>query len=246
MKKQHTQLVCILFLLLLANSLQALVEIKTYVNDYAGIFSEDEEQQLYTKLDAINQQGSAQIAIVTINSLEGRDIESYSLEVAQGHLGDTEKNNGLLLLIAVEDRKYRFEVGRGLEPILNDARVGRIGRDNLIEAFRAGEYGKGVLNAMDQVEVYLESGPEPEPTPEYLAAERIGKFIVFGFLFIIVGIFITIKMVWRNHAPRKWKDNDYFNAALGAVLLGGRRGGSGGFGGFGGGGFGGGGGGGSW
>ncbi len=96
------------------------IQIKGFVNDYANIISPDYKSKIEGALTQLYDSKAAEFSIVTIESLEGKDIESYALNVAQGKLGDKEKNNGLLLLVAVKDRKYRFEVGRGLEPILND------------------------------------------------------------------------------------------------------------------------------
>src|SRR3989344_2697961 len=98
MKKWFGVLLSILMLVLASLTIAQNAEdikLNSYVNDYADVFTPTEEQELYAKLDSLKQQGVAEFAIVTINSLEGRDIESYSLEVAQGHLGNTEKNNGL-------------------------------------------------------------------------------------------------------------------------------------------------------
>src|SRR3989344_1358278 len=106
----------LLFLLLLfiIPSLSATVEITNYVNDYANILTADEIQNITSQLQALEASGKAQMAVVIIPSLEGRDIEGYAFELANDKLGSKETNNGLLLLISITDRKYRFEVGRGL------------------------------------------------------------------------------------------------------------------------------------
>jgi len=128
---------------LLLAPLVSAVSIEGYVNDYANILS-SESSEIESILKSLHTQGSAEFAIVTINSLEGRDIDGYAFELAEGKLGDKEKNNGLLLLVSLEDRKYRFEVGRGLEPVLPDIIVGRIGRIFLFllsgKAIMAGEF----------------------------------------------------------------------------------------------------------
>ena len=116
-----------LLLILIPFTLAQEIEDKTFVNDYADIINPEEEIELNSVLNNLYEKDIAEFAVVTIKSLEGKDIESYSLNLAQEVLGD-EKNNGLLLLVSLEDKKYRFEVGRGLEAILNDAKVGRIGR----------------------------------------------------------------------------------------------------------------------
>ena len=236
----------LIIITLLTTSLHSQVEIKTYVNDYANIISEQEEQDLSTKLNSLNQQGLAQIAIVTIPSLEGRDIEGYALELAQGHLGETDKNNGLLLLIAVQDHQYRFEIGRGLEPIFNDAKVGRIGRTYLTPAFKEEKYAEGIVNAVNSIQSEL-ANPTTETEQNDSQSTSSNWLFWIALSFIIL---INIITFIANKQRRTLRKDDYFNAALGAVLLGGRRGGGnggfGGSGGFGGGGFGGGGSSGGW
>src|SRR3989338_5150308 len=82
------------------------VQITGFINDYANIISPEQKLQIEPILKGLYDDNIAEFSIVTINNLEGRDIEGYTLELAQGKLGDTEKNNGLLLLVSLQDRKY--------------------------------------------------------------------------------------------------------------------------------------------
>ena len=219
-------------------------EIKTFVNDEANII--DNEQELTAILNQIYDSGVAEYAIVTVDSLEGKDIFSYSLELAQGNLGDTEKDNGLLLLIALEERKYQFQVGRGLEYILNDAKVGRIGRNYLVPNFQNENYQQGILEASLSVRSILLGDVNSTYYPKTTKVnanyyEAISSLMTLIFFIAIISYY------------SKKKKGKYFDAATAAIIIfgmGGRRGGglggSGGFGGFGGGGFGGGGAGGGW
>lgn len=228
--------------------------VEGFVNDYANVISPEYEAEIKSVLQRLYDTKTAEFSIVTIASLEGQDIGSYALNLAQGVLGNKEKNNGLLLLVAVEDRKYRFEVGRGIEPILNDAKVGRIGRNYLVENFRNQEYGKGIYAASLAVSKELlgeDYSTYFKETPPKMPQTRQSNMSAFVSLFIL---FIIISSLLGSVGSRHHKRNRYFNAALMAGLLfGGRRGGfggmsggMGGFGGFGGGGFGGGGAGGGW
>lgn len=226
------------------------VEIKEFVNDYAGILDAQTKTQLDSSLKQIYDSGIAQYSIVTIKSLEGKDIESYSLNLAQGNLGATDKNNGLLLLISFDDKQYRFEVGRGIEYILNDAKIGRIGRNYLVPNFRTGDYSKGILDASLAVKSILLGDNSSE---YYIGDEEYDESIVWSNLFIfLITIFIFFFLpIIINYNLRKKNKDKYFNAATGAIILFGGRGGhggfgGGGFGGFGGGGFGGGGASGGW
>ncbi len=232
------------------------IKIEGFINDYANIISPEYKSKIEGILKGLYDSKSAEFSIVTIDSLEGQDIESYALNLAQGDLGDKQKNNGLLLLVAVRDKKYRFEVGRGLEPVLNDAKIGRIGRAYLVENFRNEDYGKGIYEASLAVKTTLLGETD---SGYYIADEALPKikpiipiFIFLILLILIIALIFSIKM--RPYKKDTKKKDDYFGAALMAAwLFGGRgRGGSGGgfssggFGGFGGGGFGGGGASGGW
>ena len=233
-----------LLLILIPLSLAQEIEVKTFVNDFAEIISPEEEIELNSILTNLYEKDIAEFAVVTIVSLEGKDIESYSLNLAQEVLGD-ENNNGLLLLVSLEDKKYRFEVGRGLEATLNDAKVGRIGREILVENFRNEEYGKGIVEATKTISGILAG--EIEYSEESSTSSTISSVAIILFIYFVFIMFSII----INTIRKKKKDDDYYNSALGgAILLGslgrGGRGGSGGFGGFGGGSFGGGGASGGW
>jgi len=121
-----------------------------YVTDLAGIVDNTAENQLNRYLKELEQKTTAQVAVLTINSLEGADLEDLSLTVAHDKwkLGQKGKDNGVLLLIAFKDRKYRIEVGYGLEGVLPDGLVGSIGRQFLVPNFKKGQFSKGIFEAV--------------------------------------------------------------------------------------------------
>lgn len=235
----------LLIVLLFSSTAFAQVKITDLVNDYAGILG-SETQRIQSTLTQLKNNDLAEFAIVIIQSLEGRDIEGYAFELAEGKLGDKEKNNGLLLLIAVEDHKYRFEVGRGLEPVLPDILISRIGREYLVPHFRNNEYGKGVAEAVDAIALVLggKTLPEPKNTLNKQAMLFATLLSLSIIIFIIFNIFKSIK---QARSGKKYNnDNDFFLAAMALGSLMRKSGGKGGFGGFGGGSFGGGGASGGW
>ncbi|MDF1592544.1 MAG: TPM domain-containing protein [Desulfobacterales bacterium] len=120
-----------------------------YVVDLAGIIDAETETKLNGYMQELEQKTTAQFVILTIESLEGESIEDAALKVAheKWKLGRKGKDNGLLLLVAVKDRKYRIEVGYGLEGVLPDSFVGSVGRDHLVPYFRKGDYSKGIFAA---------------------------------------------------------------------------------------------------
>jgi len=187
-------------------------KVTTFVNDYADVLSEQDEAILSGILNQIYQSGEVEYSVVTVKSLEGEAIEAYSLRLAQGNLGN-EDNNGLLLLVAIEDQKYRFEVGRGIEYMLNDAKVGRIGRTYLVPNFQNGAYNKGIIEASLAVRSIFLNETESEYYVSNVPQEKvnIGSLIysIFIFLFIISSFIPAF-----NNTRRK---NKYFNAAMAAI-----------------------------
>ncbi|MFP7756245.1 TPM domain-containing protein [Thermodesulfobacteriota bacterium B35] len=122
------------------------------VVDLAGVIDENTETSLSALLRNLEAGTTVQMAILTVNSLDGEDINTVSLRVAeQWQLGRKGKDNGLLLTVAVRDRKYRFEVGYGLEEILPDSLVGSIGRQALVPYFKKGRYSEGIATATAEI-----------------------------------------------------------------------------------------------
>ena len=97
----------------------------------------------------LEQKTTAQVAILTIKSLQGRSLEDLSITIAHDKwkLGQKGKDNGVLLMVALKDKKYRIEVGYGLEGILPDSLVGGIGRQYLVPYFKKGDYSSGIYAA---------------------------------------------------------------------------------------------------
>ena len=182
----------VILLLFLINVSAETVKIQGFVNDYAGILNPEYKSQIESILTKIYDDKLAQISVVTINSTEGTPIEDYSLELAQGHLGDERVNNGMLLLISVQDREYRFEVGRGLEPVFNDAKIGRIGRQYLVENFKAGDYGKGIYESVLAIDntlrdnkdsLYYVAEPKTNWWPVIIFFGFFGALILFSIIY---------------------------------------------------------------
>ncbi|UFS70526.1 TPM domain-containing protein [Geomonas sp. RF6] len=120
--------------------------LRAHVNDYASLLSPQAAQQLEDELASFEQSDSTQIAVLTIPSLEGEDIEGYSIKVVEKwQLGQKGKDNGALLLVVKNDRKMRIEAGRGLEGKLTDLVSGRIIRNEMRPAFQRGDFDGGVV-----------------------------------------------------------------------------------------------------
>lgn len=120
-----------------------------YVNDLANIIDDSEQQILEADLANFYATSSNQIVVATIQNLGGDSVDNYANELfREWGVGTKEKNNGVLLLVAVEDRKMRIEVGYGLEGAITDLESGRIVDNTLTPAFRAGDYTGGIKAAI--------------------------------------------------------------------------------------------------
>lgn len=117
-----------------------------YAQDRAGVLSRQAVQAINTYGEALERKTKAQLVVLTVPSLEGQSLEEYSLAVLRGWgIGDKKLNNGVLMLIAVKDRKSRIEVGYGLEGALPDGLTGRIQDQYMLPYFRNGDYNQGIL-----------------------------------------------------------------------------------------------------
>lgn len=117
-----------------------------YVTDLAGLFKAPELSRLNGILKDLDEKTGAQIFVLTINSLEGVAIESFSISMAEKWKpGQKGKDNGVLITVSVKDRAYRIEVGYGLEGLLPDSLVGSLGRELLVPEFRQGRYTEGLF-----------------------------------------------------------------------------------------------------
>jgi len=126
--------------------------LKERVNDYAGMLSSTTESQLETTLRDLERTDSTQIVVLTIGSLEGENIEDFSMRVVESwQIGQKGLDNGALLIISIKDRKIRIEVGYGLEGTLTDLMAGRIIRKVIAPQFKAGNYDQGVTDGIQSM-----------------------------------------------------------------------------------------------
>ena len=121
---------------------------KQYVADYANVISAEHERSLNGILQELEQKSGAQYIVLTVQTTGGLPIDMYAIELAENwKLGQKGKDNGMLFVIAVADRKYRFEVGYGLEGFVTDQYCGRMGREVLAPYLKKGDYSRGVYEA---------------------------------------------------------------------------------------------------
>lgn len=118
-----------------------------YVQDYAQVLSAEDKSRLLSIGQELDNKTTAQLAVVTVKTLDGQPIEDYALAILrEWGIGSKEKNNGALIVVAVQDRRSRIEVGYGLEGLLTDGLTGRIQDQAMIPYFRKGNYAAGIVN----------------------------------------------------------------------------------------------------
>lgn len=179
------------------------------VVDLAELISESDRRRIEGKLVTFEEESGSQVAVLTVPSLEGEAIEDYAIRVAETwQLGRAEVDNGVLLLIAREERQMRLEVGYGLEPSLTDARSRRILDGVIRPRFREGDFGGGVEAGVDAILATIR-GEVPSPVAEPIPAVRppVGQLlaIVIQLLFFLFLVFMISRMRGRRaRHQRTW------------------------------------------
>ncbi|MFZ6002092.1 MAG: TPM domain-containing protein, partial [Bacteroidota bacterium] len=167
------------------------------VHDDAHVLSQETIDQLENQLRIFEDSTSNQIAILIISSLDDEVLEEYSLKVAETwKLGTARNDNGVLLLVAVDDHKMRIEVGLGLEGVLTDAQCNRIIRNEMAPAFRRDDYDAGVGAGIDAIIKSI--GGEYQATDDVTSdGLNMGLGAMIGvslFVFGILGLFTAIAL----------------------------------------------------
>jgi uncharacterized protein len=270
LRKSIARFVSIFFLLIIFCAGSVLAEqVKDlkpqgYVNDFAGVLSAPAKGKLTALCAEVDRKAQAQIAVVTISSLRGEPIEQFSIDLAtQWGIGPKQQARGVLILLATSDRKYRVEVGYGLEPILPDGKVGGFGRE-IVPLLRRNDYNSAVILLTERIASVIAAdrgvtldtlvgAPAASPAPDHSLfpmSSIVWLLILVIFLFSPVLGFILRLLFGGSIGPRRggpWMGGTgYGGGSWGGGGFGGGGGGGGGFGGFGGGSFGGGGASGSW
>ena len=145
-----------------------------YTNDFAEVISSENENYIFENSKALADKTTAQVVVATVKSLDDRDINDYATDMfRQWGIGDKEKNNGLLILLAPNERKVRVEVGYGLEGKINDSKAGRLMDEYAVPCFKNDDWDGGITALYSAIvsEVYSEYGLEmPESVSDKVSA----------------------------------------------------------------------------
>ena len=171
------------------------------VVDEARLLSAEREAALTAQLEALEAETSDQLVVVTVNDLQGYPIEDYGYQLGrEWGIGQGENDNGVLLIVAPNERKVRIEVGYGLEPILTDALSARIIHDEMLPAFREAGFERGIAQGVDALITQM-TLDEAEALARAEAVERPEAGVIWGVL-IIIAVFLVLGIIGAVSASR--------------------------------------------
>ena len=158
------------------------------VTDLTGTLSGEAVNRMETKLAAFEARKGSQIAVLIVPTTQPEDIEQYGIRVAdQWQLGRKGVDDGIILLVAKNDRRVRIEVGRGLEGALPDAIANRIITDTITPHFKSGDYDGGVEAGVDQMMAVVNGEPLPEPDKKWEHSNGLGNVLPLLMVVVFVG-----------------------------------------------------------
>ncbi|MEN9718013.1 MAG: hypothetical protein RIQ99_891 [Pseudomonadota bacterium] len=226
---------------------QSFPELTGRVVDAANVIPADEEARLTDKLAALEAQSQRQVVVVTLPDLQGYDISDYGYQLGRHWgVGDKQRNDGALLIVAPKERRVRIEVGYGLEPVLTDGLSALIVQQQIVPRFKAGDLAGGIEAGTDAIINQLTLPPEEARKIAAAATPKpAGSLSVAGstlFWLVLFGVFFVLPMLRRSRGGRRYHDSGLGPVIMWSVLDGLSRGGHGrgsdwGGGGFSGGGF---------
>jgi uncharacterized protein len=182
--------------------------------DQTGTLSEQQITDLAAKIKSGRAEKDYQLGILLIPTLEGRDIESYSIDVARAWgIGEADKDNGVLLIIAKDDRKLRLEVGNGLEGDITDLESGHIIRDVIAPKFKTGDYYGGISDGVTRVQAAVETDLDVSPTTQ--GDNGLGVFLFQGGIILTVGFLWLVSILART---KSWWAGGVIGAIIGLIV----------------------------
>jgi len=200
-----------------------------YITDKVGIFSETEKADLTSKIEEIEKATSIEIAILVVPTVDD-DINLAAVDVGnQWWVGKKGQNNGLILLIAVDDRKWSIQVGYGLEAVLPDLATKRMADARFPSNFREGNYYQGVVEMLDDALWYIKQDPsimqnysqDSQQTTSSSSSKEYIWYLVFLF-FVISGFgrWVTVPSIkGKGRRMKKYGRRIYAAAGLALSLL---------------------------
>jgi uncharacterized protein len=182
------------------------------VVDAANLLSPEQEAALTQKLEALQQASTRQLVVATIPDLQGREIEEYGVGLGRAWgIGQSQANNGIILIVAPSERKVRIEVGYGLEGIMTDALSSQIINRDILPSFRDNDYPGGIIAGTDAIIAQLQAPPEAAEQNLRQAAEaqqhrhRGGRSFAPLIGWGIVLLFVLFSMIRRGIGGKRYR-----------------------------------------
>jgi uncharacterized protein len=172
-----------------------------HVNDFAGVLNAQQKSELEQELANYQSQTSNEIAVAFVKSLDGDDIDNFTVRAyEEWKIGQKGKDNGLLFLAAIEDHKMRIEVGYGLEPYLTDGQAGTIIRDTIAPYFKQNDYYGGTKAGISQIEDTIsgESSTSTDIVQIPQTSRNIGKLAEFAVIFMFFAVPYFLAYIARS------------------------------------------------
>jgi uncharacterized protein len=188
---------------------QEIPTLTPFVNDFANVIPQTYRSLIQSLSEGIESSTGAQIAVLTVNSTQPMSIEEYAVNTFEKNgIGQKGVDNGVLIVAAIQDRKWRIEVGYGLEGVINDAKAGNIGRTYMTTSFKEGKYGEGLYNTVKTIGDLIISSNETSVNQNQTQPFSLNEFIipfvfisVVPFIIIIVIIIIFLRTVFIKKCP---------------------------------------------
>lgn len=200
---------CLSTLATLAAAIAApnLPELTGQVVDNAGLLTNEDRAAILAELRTLEQTSTDQVAVATVPSLDGYAIEDYAIALARKwQLGQKDKDNGILLLVAPNERKVRIEIGRRLEPVMTDTMSKIIIENAILPKFRRGDYAGGIRDGVRDIKDVLLG--DAEAVKERARGARTPEGDPTVFIHLAVWIAIILLIIWLNsRAERQMADN---------------------------------------
>jgi uncharacterized protein len=171
----------------LAQNLQPVPSLNARVTDLTGTLTAEQQSSLEEKLSAFESRKGSQIAVLVVGTTEPEDIAQYSYRVVQNwKLGRKKWSDGILLLVAKNDRELRIEVGKGLEGAVPDITANRIISETIVPLFRQGDFYGGINAGLDRLTSVIDGEPLPPPDENWQGHSVRGLSHLLPFLFVAV------------------------------------------------------------
>ena len=165
------------------------------VVDGADLLSATEENELNADLEALEAKSTDQLVVVTLPSLQGYEIEEFGYKLGRHWgIGQKDKDNGVLLIVAPNERKVRIEVGRGLEPLLTDALTRLIIENGILPRFRSGDFAGGIAAGVSDIIAVLRG--DAEELKARALTQQNTELDLFAVIFIVIWLIIFFSIMW--------------------------------------------------